>query len=73
MVWRCKKVYKDEMGKRYDPWLVIEKCPINYRPKNTSMTRWKCKCVHCGAQKIYIGNTLRFGNYASVCKECGGQ
>lgn len=66
-------MYKDEIGKRYGLWLVVEKYPTNYRPKTASMTRWKCKCAYCGAQKIYTGNTLRFNHYAHVCEECGNR
>ncbi len=61
----------NEAGKRYGIWLVIDRYLPNYHPEKASMARWKCKCMHCGAMKIYTGNHLRFGAYAHTCKECG--
>ena len=62
----------DEIGKRYGPWLVIRRIEPNYRPEKPSMARWECRCIHCDAKKIYIGNHLRSGHYAHTCRECGG-
>lgn len=62
----------NEKGHMYGPWLVIDRYLPNYRPEKPSMARWICKCKHCGYEKIYTGNRLRFGHYAYTCKECGG-
>lgn len=64
---------KNEIGNKYGPWVVVDRFEPNYRRQDYSMVRWKCKCVHCSAQKIYIGNTLRFNHYGHTCKRCGGQ
>lgn len=62
---------KDETGNKYGPYIVIKRVFPNYLLSETA--RWECRCVHCGATKIYIGNALRFGCYAQKCEECGRQ
>lgn len=62
---------KNEIGNRYGPWVVIRRIEPNY-PINCTV-KWLCKCMHCGAEKIYIGNRLRFNGYAHTCKWCGGR
>ena len=62
---------KDESGKRYGPYVVVRRAETNYPISGTA--RWICQCVHCGAKKTYIGNLLRFNNYAHECKECSGR
>jgi len=61
-------IVKDETGKRYGPYIVIKRATLNYPISGAA--KWECRCVHCGARKIYIGNALRFGHHARTCKEC---
>nr|DAS45642.1 MAG TPA: InsA N-terminal domain [Caudoviricetes sp.] len=62
----------DETGKIYGPWVVVGRYWPNYKPERASMANWMCKCKHCGAMKVYVGNKLRSDRYAHTCKECGG-
>lgn len=62
---------KDETGKRYGPYIVLQRVKPNY--PNNGTVKWLCKCIHCGAKKIYIRNLLRFNKYRHTCDECGGR
>ena len=56
------KFFKNEVGKKYNRLLVIEKS-INDKYGNT---KWKCKC-DCGNIVEVIGTSLRNGS----TKSCG--
>jgi hypothetical protein len=47
---------KDERGKRYGEWLVIERWPI---ARGWPGVRWTVQCVACGFVRWMYGFTLR--------------
>lgn len=61
---------KNESGRVYGPWLVIDRVFPNYDKNGTA--RWKVKCRHCGNMHVYSGNVLRFGRYGAR-HVCGGE
>jgi hypothetical protein len=45
----------DETGKRYDSWEVVA------RVIGGNGARWRCRCVACGALRVFYGFALRAG------------
>lgn len=62
---------KDEIEKRYGPYIVERRIFPNYQPEKSNLALWECKCIYCGAKKIITGNNLRFGKYSHFCRVCG--
>jgi hypothetical protein len=54
---------KNELGKRYGKWLVLEQAPAD---KNKCERFWKCRC-DCGTEKYVSGSDLRGGGSTGCC------
>ena len=53
-------IYKNEAGKRYGKWLVLEEEPRS----PCEPVRWRCRC-DCGTERAVCGNRLRRGHSTS--------
>lgn len=63
----CKM--KDELGRRYGPFIVYEAAP-NREPTN-GVVRWKLRCKNCGESIEVNGNAMRFNHSRKTCQYCG--
>lgn len=59
---------KNEVGHNYGPWHVTDL--LDERYPNNGMAKFKVVCRHCGYEKIYIGNALRFDQFSHRCDHC---
>lgn len=60
----------NEVNHDYGPWKVTELIGTRYMLNGCAQFRVTCR--HCGYEKIYTGNSLRFDNFAHCCKQCKG-
>ena len=51
----------DLTGKRFGSWLVLERGTSS----RSGMTRWRCVCDLCGAERLVLGGHLQKGNSRS--------
>lgn len=58
------KPLKDETGKTYGQWTVIERAPS----KGNTAARWRVRCS-CGNEAEVVGTTLRNGS-STRCQSC---
>ena len=61
---------KNEVGHNYGPWRVTELLAQRYA--NNGCAQFKVVCRHCGYSRSYIGNKLRFNEFAHHCHQCKG-